>query len=276
MKKNNTFLYYVLYPIHALAWLGLAAMIVIGLEWHYLLYTLIGWVLIEGVGVAVVLHRYVSHRSFEARAGVKPILLWLACLSLQGSPLGWAAIHRGSHHRYSDTDRDAHTPTKGKFYAWHMWLHDWDQYFNPKYAIDLVRDPMHMWIATHYVKIIFVTYLAVFLISPTLLLFGFIIPAAISLYQESNINVFCHSPGYGYRNFETKDQSRNIPSLAWITWGQGWHNNHHEKSSSYDFGTSVSGNPKEFDPSLLLLPLVATRASRQQIYQARRLRLNAK
>jgi fatty-acid desaturase len=156
-----------------------------------------------------------------------------------------------------------------------MWLHDWDQYFNPKYAIDLVRDPMHMWIATHYVKIVFVTYLAVFLISPTLLLFGFIIPAAISLYQESNINVFCHSPGYGYRNFETKDQSRNVPILAWITWGQGWHNNHHEKSSSYDFGSTVSGNPKEFDPSLLLLPLVATRASRQQIYQARRDKLHA-
>ena len=95
------------------------------------------------------------------------------------------------------------------------------------------------------------------------------IPAAVSLYQESNINVFCHSAGLGYRNFNTKDQSCNIPFLAWITWGQGWHNNHHEKASSYDFGSTVSGNSKEFDSSLLLLPLVATKSSREKIYQAR-------
>lgn len=269
MKKTNTFLFSVLYPTHILAWAGLFYMFYSGIELVHLLYLFIGWVLIEGIGVAVVLHRYVSHKSFEARRGLKPVLLWLSCLSLQGSPLGWAAIHRGSHHRYSDTEKDAHTPSKGKFYSWHLWLHDWDQYFNPKYAIDLIRDPMHIWFAKHYVKIIIVTYIVVFFINPEFLLFGLMIPAAISLYQESNINVFCHSPGYGYRNFQTKDQSRNVTFLAWITWGQGWHNNHHEKASSYDFGTTVSGNSKEFDMSLLLLYLVATEESRKQIFNAR-------
>jgi stearoyl-CoA desaturase (delta-9 desaturase) len=101
------------------------------------------------------------------------------------------------------------------------------------------------------------------------------IPAAISLYQESNINVFCHSTKFGYRNFETKDQSRNIPVLAWLTWGQGWHNNHHFQGSSYDFGSTVSGKANEFDTSLLLLPLVATKSSREKIYQARNDKLHA-
>jgi stearoyl-CoA desaturase (delta-9 desaturase) len=275
MKKTNEFLLYILYPTHAIAWIGLFAMLFVGMEWIYLLYTFIGWVLIEGVGVAVVLHRYVSHRAFEARPVLKPILLWLACLSLQGSPLGWAAIHRGSHHRYADTEKDAHTPTKGWIYSWHMWLHDWDQYFNPKYAVDLIRDPMQMWFAKHYITIIVVTYTVVLFISPALLLFGFMIPAAISLYQESNINVFCHSSKFGYRNFETKDQSRNIPVLAWLTWGQGWHNNHHSQGSSYDFGSTVSGKANEFDTSLLLLPLVATKSSREKIYQARNDKLHA-
>jgi fatty-acid desaturase len=135
---------------------------------------------------------------------------------------------------------------------------------------------MHIWFAKHYIEIIALTYLVIFFISPSLLLFGFMIPAAVSLYQESNVNVFCHSPGFGYRNFDTKDQSRNVPFLAWITWGQGWHNNHHEKGSSYDFGTTVSGNPKEFDLSLLLLPLVATKSSREKIYQARNDKLHIK
>jgi stearoyl-CoA desaturase (delta-9 desaturase) len=277
MHKINTFLNYVLYPVHALAWLGLIFFhLFFGFEWINVLYFVVGWILIEGVGVAITLHRYVSHKAFEARRGMKPILLWLGCLSLQGSPLGWAAIHRGSHHRYGDTEKDAHTPTKGWLYAWHMWLHDWDQYFNPKYAIDLIRDPMQMWFAKNYIKIILVTYSIVFVVFGwQLLIFGFMLPAAVSLYMESNINVFCHTPGYGYRNFETKDQSRNVPFLAWITWGQGWHNNHHAKASSYDFGTTVSGNWKEFDMSLIMLPLIATKDSRAKIYKDRNDKLHA-
>ena len=276
MTKINTFLYYVLYPVHGLAWLGLLATIYFGFEWKYLLYTLIGWILIEGIGVAITLHRYVSHKAFVAKKGLKPVLLWLSCLSLQGSPLGWASVHRGSHHRYSDTEKDAHTPSKGKWYAWHAWLHDWDQYFDPKYVVDLIRDPMHMWFAKNYISIILVTYAVVLtFFGWAVLLFGFMIPAALSLYMESNINVFCHTDGYGYRNFDTKDQSRNVPLLAWITWGQGWHNNHHAKASSYDFGSSVSGNPKEFDMSLIMLPLIATKESRDKIYQERNDKLHA-
>jgi stearoyl-CoA desaturase (delta-9 desaturase) len=271
MPKINSFLYYILYPVHALAWIGaITYPFFFTFTWTNFFQLLVGWIIIEGLGVAVVLHRYVSHKAFEARRGLKPILLWISCLSLQGSPIGWAAIHRGSHHRYTDTEKDAHTPIKGWVYSWHMWLRDWDQYFNPKYAIDLIRDPMYMWFAKHYNSVIIGTYILVLILFGwQVLLFGFMIPAAISLYMESNINVFCHSPGFGYRNFETKDNSRNIPFLAWITWGQGWHNNHHHKASSYDFGTTVSGNRKEWDASLIFLPLIATKESREKIYNDR-------
>jgi stearoyl-CoA desaturase (delta-9 desaturase) len=270
MPKTNSFLNFVLYPAHAVAWLGtILYLTFFDFTWVNFFQVLIGWIIIEGLGVAVILHRYVSHKAVELRPGLKPILLWISCLSLQGSPLGWAAVHRGSHHRYSDTEKDAHAPSKGKWYAWHSWLHDWDEYFNPKYAIDLVKDPMHMWFAKNYNWIILVTYIIVGLVSWQLLLFGFIIPAALSLYAESNINVFCHTPGYGYRNFDTKDASQNVPLLAWITWGQGWHNNHHAKASSYDFGTSVSGKKSEWDFSLIFLPLIATKESRQQILAGR-------
>jgi stearoyl-CoA desaturase (delta-9 desaturase) len=271
MPKINSFLYYILYPVHALAWIGVIAYpFFFDFTWTNFLQLLVGWIIIEGLGVAVVLHRYVSHKAFEARRGLKPILLWISCLSLQGSPLGWAAIHRGSHHRYTDTEKDAHTPIKGWWYSWHMWLRDWDQYFNPKYVIDLVRDPMYMWFAKHYNSVILGTYIIVLvLFGWQVLLFGFMIPAALSLYMESNINVFCHTPGMGYRNFDTKDNSQNVPLLAWVTWGQGWHNNHHAKASSYDFGTAVSGNKREWDASLIFLPLIATKESREKIYNDR-------
>lgn len=270
-KTKNTFLYRFLYPVHFLSWVGFFFVVFFhGFEIYHLMYFLVGWVLIEGFGTAITLHRYVSHKAFEPTKFAKPILLWLSCLSLQGGPIGWAAVHRGSHHRFSDTEKDAHTPIKGRWYAWHSWLHDWHEYFNPKYVVDLLRDHQISWFTKHYEKIILMTYIIAGLISWEILLFGFMIPACVSLYQESNINVFCHSGKLGYRNFETGDNSRNVPILSYITWGQGWHNNHHECSSSYDFGTSISGNQKEFDPSLLVLHLIATKESYTQIYTNRK------
>jgi fatty-acid desaturase len=266
---KNTFLYKFLYPVHILSWVGFAVVLYAGLEWFHLFYFITGWILIEGLGTAITLHRYISHRAFEPKQILKPILLWLSCLSLQGSPVGWAAVHRGSHHRYADTDKDAHSPVKGRWYSWHAWLHDWHEYFNPKYAVDLLRDKQISFFSKNYEKIILLTYLIVGLISWELLLFGFMLPACIGLYQESNINVFCHSGNLGYRNFDTRDNSRNIPILGWATWGQGWHNNHHQQPSSYDFGTSVSGNLKELDPCMVFLPLIATKESYQKIHTQR-------
>lgn len=274
-QLKNNFLFTFLYPIHLLSWTGFFLFLFyFGFELRHLLYFVVGWVLIEGIGTAIILHRYISHRSFEPRKYIKPFLLWLACLSLQGSPIGWAAVHRGSHHRYTDTEKDAHTPTKGFFYAWHSWLHDWHIYFNPKYAVDLLRDKQITWFTHNYEKVILVTYCIVGLINWEILLFAFMIPACIGLYQESNINVFCHSKKFGYINFETNDNSRNVPVLALLTWGQGWHNNHHKKSSSYDFGTSISGNRKEFDPSLMILPLIATSESSKEIFLQRKNAVN--
>lgn len=266
---KNTFLYKFLYPVHVVSWIGFAMVLYIGIEWIHLFYFVVGWILIEGLGTAITLHRYISHRAFEPKKILKPALLWLSCLSLQGSPVGWAAVHRGSHHRYADTDKDAHSPVKGKWYSWHSWLHDWHEYFNPKYAVDLLRDKQISFFTKHYEKIILLTYLIIGLISWELLLFGIMLPACIGLYQESNINVFCHSGNLGYRNFDTKDNSRNISLLGWATWGQGWHNNHHQQPSSYDFGTSVSGNSKEFDPCMMFLPLIATKESYQKIHTQR-------
>lgn len=270
ITHKNTFLFKFLYPIHLLSWIGFFYVAIQhGLTIYHFIYFMIGWVLIEGVGTAITLHRYISHRSFEPKKYMKPILLWLSCLSLQGSPIGWAAVHRGSHHRFSDTDKDAHTPQRGIAYAWHFWLHDWHEYFNPKYAVDLLRDKQITWFTHNYEKIILMTYICIGILSWEFLLFALMIPACIGLYQESNINVFCHQKKYGYRNFETSDNSTNVPLLALITWGQGWHNNHHKKASSYDFGTSISGNKKEFDPSLLILPLIATKDSYREIVSQR-------
>ena len=58
---------------------------------------------------------------------------------------------------------------------------------------------------------------------------------------------------WGYENFKTTDKSRNLWINALITFGEGWHNNHHAKASSFDFGSSVSGRWHEFDPCMILM-----------------------
>jgi stearoyl-CoA desaturase (delta-9 desaturase) len=271
------FIYCILYPVHLTTWIGIILYhFYFDFSWVNILYFVIGWILIYGIGVHVTLHRYVSHSSFVPTIFAKPIILWLACLSLQGSPIWWAALHRGSHHKYTDTLKDVHTPIKGKWYAWHSWLHDWPQYFNTKYVIDLIKDPTQVWISKNYSKILLVTYIIISLISWKLLLFGFMLPAIIGLYQENTGNVLLHCGKLGYRNFDINDNSRNVPFIAVLTWGQGYHNNHHAESKSYDFGSTISGNSKEFDPALLLLPFVATVESRKSIYKARTDKINNK
>jgi stearoyl-CoA desaturase (delta-9 desaturase) len=71
------------------------------------------------------------------------------------------------------------------------------------------------------------------------------------------VNLFCHLPGAGYRNFETTDQSVNVPILGYLGWGQGWHNNHHAHASKFDFGRAVSGKKWEYDPCMLFVPFIA-------------------
>lgn len=269
--KINTFLYFILYPAHLVA---LATILLFPIFFDYtikhVVYLVVGWIMFAGIGSAITLHRIVSHRALELRYGLKPIVLWIASMCLQGSPLGWASVHRGAHHKFSDTERDAHTPTKGILYAYHTWLLEWEKYYNPKYVVDLLKDKTHIFIAHNYIKIVLGTYLIVGLISWEMLVFMFIIPAVYSLHQESMVNVLCHLPSCGYRNFDTSDLSRNVPLLAYLGWGQAWHNNHHAKASAYDFGTTVSGKWWEFDPALLLVPLLATKQSRQKIFKGRK------
>jgi stearoyl-CoA desaturase (delta-9 desaturase) len=79
----------------------------------------------------------------------------------------------------------------------------------------------------------------------------------IGMTQDNLVNVLGHKKAFfGYRNFDTNDNSQNNIPLAYLTWGQGWHNNHHKSPASYDFGKAVSGKWWEFDMCRLFLPFL--------------------
>ena len=252
--KNYKYLITTFFPLHILL---IFLPFFVDYNLTSFVYFILGYVFIGGLGVAIGLHRWASHRSVELKSWTEPFVIYASLLSCQGHPIWWAAMHRGYHHRYSDTEKDEHSPIFGKWNSFVGWIlkHN-PTNVNYKFSVDLLKDKKMTVTAKYYEIIIILSWIILGLIDTNLLFWFAVLPAVFAFHGEGLINTFCHMDGIGYRNFETKDKSRNVPMLGLIFWGNGWHNNHHEKASSFDFGKSVSGKILEFDPCILLLPLI--------------------
>lgn len=228
------------------------------ISWINFIYFIIGYTLFGGLGAAVGLHRWLSHKSIVLHKWAEPLVLWCSILCIQGQPLWWAAVHRGYHHRFSDKEGDQHSPVHGKWHAFNGWIYTTDHNKTSlKSVIDLARNNLLNWTHKYYETIIYISWIIAAIISIDFLFWFFIIPSIVALHVDNAVNLFCHLRAAGYRNFETTDNSVNVPLLGYLGWGQGWHNNHHHKASSYDFGTKVSGKKSEFDPCMIFVPFIA-------------------
>lgn len=217
---------------------------------------LAGWILVSGLGVAVGYHRVFSHKTHDLKPWLDNLLLILGALGGQGSSISWVAVHRGYHHRFSDTDKDLHSPVHGIWNALIGWY--WrltPETINHRYAVDLLRRPNHVRVHKYYIKLLYawiaVLGLASYVTSLPIIQ-GYLAVLAVSLLQDNLVNTLCHQPKLGYRNFETSDKSNNFWPLGYFGWGQGWHNNHHERPAAFSFGVRWW----EFDPCVLFLPLL--------------------
>lgn len=258
-KKTNQIPYIlaVWFPYHLTAIAAIIYALSTGWSWWYLLTAVCGWVLLDGVGNNLTLHRWLSHKSWTPRKSMEPFLLWAATMVGEGSPLWWAALHRGHHHRVSDQPgKDIHTPVgNGRLHSYMAWQFGITQNsVSFRHAVDLLRDRRVTFIHENYNKIIYGTLLlSWFLFGATFTIWFFVIGSLMSLHADGLVNTFGHVPGAGYQNFDNNDSSTNVPALGYFHWGSGWHNNHHRLASSFDFGTSVSGCRYEFDPCLLIV-----------------------
>jgi fatty-acid desaturase len=238
------------------------AMLATGIiELYYLWATLFMWILVCGLGIAAGYHRVFSHKTHKLPTWKENIILFFAVFAGQGSSIFWVALHRGYHHPYSDKELDIHSPVVyGKLHAfvgWYLTVSERESPVSIKYAFDLMRKKNHVWFHKNYTRILWWTPFAVALIDWKLALTGFWLVTMIGLLQDNTVNVYGHIKAWcSYRNFALDDNSQNNPLLAIVTWGQAWHNNHHKKASSYDFGRSVSGKWWEIDPSLIFLPFL--------------------
>jgi stearoyl-CoA desaturase (delta-9 desaturase) len=220
---------------------------------EYLWLSFFGWVLISGLGISVGYHRVFSHRTHQLSTWKENILLFLGVFAGQGPSIFWVAAHRGHHHRHADTDKDLHSPKIHGVAKTLLWHYDLPSWFSLRGATELFRKSNHMWFFNHYRKILFGVPFLVLLWDWQVAMMLFWLPGLIANVQDNMVNVVGHLKlGMGYRNFETNDNSYNQPIIAFFTWGQAWHNNHHADPGNYNFGKKWW----EFDPTLLFLPLL--------------------
>jgi fatty-acid desaturase len=191
------------------------------------------------MGVTIGYHRLLSHKAFKCPKFVEYFWVLGGYLAFQGSPIWWAAMHR-AHHRYTDLPLDPHTPLlSGWRYAYYGWIKepDYPAHIVPETQCrDLFKDPLYTWLEqdgqwrkAH--KVCAIINLAFrFLLLCT---FGWVVAiadfiAAVVVQQVPLLlNVLCHIPKLGYKNYETEDDSVNVWWVALLAAGEGWHNNHH-------------------------------------------------
>jgi stearoyl-CoA desaturase (delta-9 desaturase) len=177
-------------------------------------------------------HRYFAHRSFKTGRAFAFILGCLAQSSAQRGILWWAGNHR-QHHRFSDTDNDVHSPVLRGFWHAHLGWFFTDAHRDTDLDAvpDLAKYPELVWLDRHPYLPAIVMGLVVWLLAGwSGLVVGFLCSTVVLWHATFSINSLAHV--VGRRRYVTGDHSRNNLWLALLTFGEGWHNNHHHYQSA--------------------------------------------
>ncbi len=191
------------------------------------------------LGIGMAYHRLLTHRSYKTPKVIEYFLTICATLALEGGPLFWVATHR-KHHQHSDSDQDPHTPRHGKFWAHMGWIMFGDPQHNntkltARYAPDLAKDRFHVWISKyHWLPLTVLGFVLLAIGGWNWVLWGVFLRTTLGLHATWLVNSATHL--WGKRRFITTDDSRNNWWVALLTFGEGWHNNHHAHPASAAHG----------------------------------------
>ncbi len=176
-------------------------------------------------------HRYFSHRSYRTSRVFQFVLALGGVATGQKGMLWWAAHHR-RHHRFSDRPGDAHSPREGFWWSHMGWMLSRDHEGTDLNGVkDLARYPElrvleRLWMLPPV--LVGVATWAVW--GSWGLVWGYFVAQTLFWHGTFTINSLAHV--FGTRRFDTRDDSRNHWLLALITFGEGWHNNHHHRPGS--------------------------------------------
>ncbi len=245
-------------PIVLIHVLALAALVPWLFCWTGVLLMIVG-VHVFGQGINIGYHRLLTHRSFEVPRWLEYALVILALCCLQDTPARWVANHR-HHHKHSDTEPDPHSPLVHFFWSHVGWLllHNTGIHTLSSYQAnvpDLIRDPFYLKLEKKPLLVfwVYLAHAALFMLvgmvvgallagpgvdrvlaatqfSLSLVVWGVLVRTVVVWHITWSVNSLSHM--FGYRSYDTGEESRNNWLVALLTVGEGWHNNHHHDPAS--------------------------------------------
>lgn len=224
-------------------------------SWANLAVTLFLLWFATGLGISMGYHRLHTHRSYQVPRALEYLFAVCGALTFEGGPIFWVATHR-VHHQKSDRPGDPHSPREGAWWSHMVWMlvgeakHS-NTRLMAKYAPDLAKDRFYVWLDNyHWLPNIVLAVLLFAIGGVPMVLWGICLRVVIGLHATWLVNSATHM--WGSRRFATHDDSRNLWWVALITFGEGWHNNHHAHPTSARHGLAWY----EFDPSWLQIRLL--------------------
>ncbi|MGH9613959.1 MAG: acyl-CoA desaturase [Bryobacteraceae bacterium] len=208
-----------------------------------------------GLWISMGYHRLHTHRSYKVPLALEYFFAVCGALTLEGGPISWVATHR-IHHQKSDRPGDPHSPRDGGWWAHAGWILLGETNHNntramAKYAPDLAKRRFYVWLNNyHWTPTIALAVLLFAVGGLPMMLWGVCVRVVFGLHATWLVNSATHM--WGRRRFATHDDSRNNWWVALITFGEGWHNNHHAFPTSARHGLAWY----EFDPTFIQITIL--------------------
>ncbi|MCA9235993.1 MAG: fatty acid desaturase [Planctomycetales bacterium] len=217
-------------------------------SWTGVVLAVLGLYVFGTLGINLCYHRLLTHQGFVVPKKLEHALAVLGVCTLQDTPACWVAMHR-IHHRHSDEQPDPHSPLVAFLWGHCGWLMFVNRDFvninyYQKYTRDLLRDPFYLNLERGWKWLfIYLASMAVFFLAgfgigaasgglaagvqfgASLVVWGVFVRTIATWHITWSVNSVTHV--WGYRNYETSDNSRNNILVGLWSNGEGWHNNHH-------------------------------------------------
>ena len=180
-----------------------------------------------GWGITLGFHRLATHRSFETSKLVEYFFIFCGALACEGGPIDWVGLHR-IHHKYSDTEPDPHDSNRGFWWSHLGWMLIQNPANNdiPRYTKDIADDPFYQFCQQYFIPLQVVLGVFLYLLGGwPFVIWGIFVRLVVVFHCTWFVNSATHK--FGYQSHESNDKSKNCWWVALLTFGEGWHNNHH-------------------------------------------------
>ena len=208
-------------------------------SWSGLISAIVLYWVAGSLGIGMGYHRLITHRGYRVPKVIEYLLVTCGTLAIEGGPIQWVVTHR-IHHAHTDQLGDPHTPRDGGWWAHIGWIlrgtaQDHDRATLKRYAPDLITDRYYIWLNRFfYVPLIVLSVVLLLFGGWSVLLWGVFLRVTLALHATWLVNSATHM--WGRKRFETGEDSRNSWWVALLTFGEGWHNNHHAYPTSARHG----------------------------------------